>query len=240
MISALRAIGLALFLAGLLGLSEARAEPGWLAGQCQTMGRAYTPVRGMDSSGEMLAGIGRGAWRDVRWFVLAGYAPSGPLTRQQQRRLDWERRAVAITPAAARGDMPMLRRLLRAGVSANLQVSGDEYFSPLVWAARCGHPAAVRLLLAHGADINSTYIFVAGEFGYRGFTPLMFAADAEERTTVAELLRHNPDLDARYEVSNLAETRRWPGTTALQLTNSADIRRMLRAAAADRPVRGRR
>jgi ankyrin repeat protein len=55
--------------------------------------------------------------------------------------------------AAGRGDLPQVRKLVRAGVNpnANAAVSG---FTPLIAAVEKGHRTTVKYLLSAGADVN--------------------------------------------------------------------------------------
>ena len=72
-----------------------------------------------------------------------------------------------LSLAATNGNAAMMELLLKAGANANAAQSEGE--TALMTAARTGVPAAVKTLLAHGADINA-------KESWRGQTALMWAA----------------------------------------------------------------
>jgi hypothetical protein len=125
---------------------------------------------------------------------------------------------------AAFGDQALLRKMLDAEVEVN--ATGRDGESALMWAAcdwtpdgcrllierganvrRDGgraltfavmgqHVETVRLLLAHGVDVNDKY--------HGATTPVMWAAGDDSLEILKTLLRHSPDLSARDEEGQTA------------------------------------
>lgn len=60
-----------------------------------------------------------------------------------------------VIEAAHEGNVVWLRSLFARGARANANFGDMGMGSPLMAAAAMGHPAAVRLLLSHGAYVNS-------------------------------------------------------------------------------------
>jgi ankyrin repeat protein len=117
---------------------------------------------------------------------------------------DGEHHTLARIHAAARaGDVGAVRDELVAGVSVDLRVStredemsGDDKLdgtTPLMWAASRGEVAAVRCLVAFGADVNAK--------NSDGVTPLMAAAgavgtiDGDPLACVVALLKAGANVD---------------------------------------------
>jgi ankyrin repeat protein len=133
--------------------------------------------------------------------------------------------------AAAIGDTAQLERLLAADPSAARSYSGDGW-TPLHLAAAFASPAAVKVLLAHGADVDAlsknplsnqplhaavslntssevvTALLDAGadvnakQAG--GFTPLHQAADSGKAEIVAILLARGADRSALCDKAKTA------------------------------------
>ncbi len=64
----------------------------------------------------------------------------------------------------------------------------DSGFTPLVWAARRGHPEAVRLLASRGADPNRPA-------GRNGWGPLLHAIHKNQNATALALIEAGARLD---------------------------------------------
>jgi ankyrin repeat protein len=99
-----------------------------------------------------------------------------------------------VTPlylASLNGSAPMLDKLLKAGADAN--EVGTEGETALMTAARTGNVDAAKVLLAHGATIDS-------KDDWRGQTALMWAAAQNHPDMVKELLAHGADVNARSNV----------------------------------------
>ena len=84
----------------------------------------------------------------------------------------------------------MVKRLLDAGANPNLALLAGE--TPVMVAARAGHPQVVELLLTKGANPNA--------HGARGQTALMWAVSQHHPDVVKVLIAHNADLKARSDV----------------------------------------
>jgi ankyrin repeat protein len=86
-------------------------------------------------------------------------------------------RTAALHSAAATGNVPMLRRLMDAGVDPDSRMKTGP--TPLMRAAALGQLEAVRLLLERGADVHVR--------DQDGRTALAFAGAARHRKVVALL-----------------------------------------------------
>jgi ankyrin repeat protein len=69
---------------------------------------------------------------------------------------DPKNRITALMMAAQRGNEPICRDLLDA--NANIELSDDFGFTPLLFAAEAGRTAVVRLLLERGARTTATSV----------------------------------------------------------------------------------
>jgi ankyrin repeat protein len=90
--------------------------------------------------------------------------------------------------AATNGNAPMLELLLKAGANPNAAQSEGE--TVLMTAARTGVAAAVKTLLAHGADVNA-------KEAWRGQSALMWAAAEGHAETIQVLLEAGAQVNAR-------------------------------------------
>ena len=95
--------------------------------------------------------------------------------------------ATPLGLAAAKGDAAVIERLLKAGENANAVVSGEPV---LMSAARAGNPDAIKVLVAHGADVNVKERIL-------NQTPLMWAAAAGNTAAVKVLVEVGADIQAR-------------------------------------------
>ena len=96
----------------------------------------------------------------------------------------------------------------------------DGYgMTALMWAARTGHEAVVRLLLEEGADVNAK--------NKSGETALMGAANKGYETIVRLLLEKGADVNMKYEngitVLSIVAFRGYKTTMRLLLEKGADI-----------------
>jgi len=88
--------------------------------------------------------------------------------------------------AAVRGDLPVIRALVSAGVSPDTHTASEK--TPLLAALRATHPDVAQELLGAGANPNVT--------DKEGRTPLMLAATSRELTLVQALLAKHAKTDA--------------------------------------------
>lgn len=109
-------------------------------------------------------------------------ATAGDLGRLRQR---------LLIHAAMRGDITIMRGLLGLGADAAADSPGG---TPLHAAAWAGHPDAIEVLLAHGADVNLA--------DASGVTPLMAAATQGHDEVVRLLVRRSASLAATCPCGN--------------------------------------
>jgi ankyrin repeat protein len=95
--------------------------------------------------------------------------------------------ATPLSLACINGNAAMIEVLLKAGADPNTAIRGE---TALMTAARTGKVAAVKSLLAHGADVNF-------KEDQRDQTALMWAAAEGNTATVEELIEHGADIHAR-------------------------------------------
>jgi len=98
----------------------------------------------------------------------------------------------AVTTAARKGDLDMLKLLVEAGFAVDDKDSfGSE--SPLIKASYYGKLKAVKYLLEKGADVKL--------IDYRGNTALLNAAYNGHTKVVAELLRNGAEINERNKLN---------------------------------------
>ncbi|WP_313950397.1 ankyrin repeat domain-containing protein [Accumulibacter sp.] len=101
---------------------------------------------------------------------------------QRRARLNTRNRnsETALSLAAFKGDLAIVRRLVEAGADVNLYG-----WPPLIYAAFNGHTAVVKYLLAKAADVNaitengSTALFFAARFGHQQIVELLLQNKAD-------------------------------------------------------------
>jgi ankyrin repeat protein len=108
--------------------------------------------------------------------------------------------------AARNGNAQIIERLLAAGEDANAVLTGEGE-TVLMLTAYTGNPAAVKVLLDHGADPNIQQ--------FRGQTALMWAAAEGHADVVRQLLARGADPSLSSAASTKPERRPPGGMTAL-------------------------
>ncbi len=139
---------------------------------------------------------------------------------------DWlgaRRTDLDIFEAASLGDTTRMQALLNTDPSLARAWSPDG-FPVVALASFTGSPAAVRLLIERGADVNA-----AGRTPPH-YTALTGAVTARRADVVAELLRHGADANYRYGQG-------FSPLHAAAANGSADIVRLLMKSGAARDAR---
>ena len=103
--------------------------------------------------------------------------------------------------AARRGDVHLVKTLLKQGVPVDLQTTHGDFQNALMLACNNGHNSIVQVLLENKANVNKT--------SRRGWTPLMWASFFNQVGCVKLLLAHKADLSIR------ASSDVWKGEIAL-------------------------
>lgn len=162
----------------------------------------------------------------------------------------------ALHDAADRCDLEAMKQLIQKGAEVNATIRSNESDSPdwgntpLHYAARGGHKAAIELLLEHGADINAKndrgatplyraiasaaivdYLVKRGATvdakDNLGRTPLHWAASEGFAESCEVLLAAGADVNLkdRYSESPLTRAVRWRHANVVQLlvTNHGDV-----------------
>ncbi len=104
----------------------------------------------------------------------------------------------ALASLACAGDEPGIAKALRSG--ANVNGTGEEGMSPLIWAVDCGNPGGVKALLDAGADPNQAKTgttfdekdpptrFIIGRY-----SPVYLAVEKKNPAILKLLLMHGGD-----------------------------------------------
>jgi len=90
-----------------------------------------------------------------------------------------------LKDAAAGGDVGEMERLIAAGADPNA-FEGTDDWTPLQWAARNGHVAAIAALLKAGAHVDGP--------NSGGYTPLMLAAGNGHTAAIDALIAAGADV----------------------------------------------
>ncbi|XP_035682106.1 poly [ADP-ribose] polymerase tankyrase-1-like isoform X2 [Branchiostoma floridae] len=106
--------------------------------------------------------------------------------------IDFEITGTALLNAVTRGDLDMMKLLLRKGASVNKRMNEVDEFTPLHLAAHQGKTEVVELLVYHGATLDV--------LDSLDNTPLMAAAYNNHVDTVRRLIElgARPDLTDGY------------------------------------------
>jgi ankyrin repeat protein len=89
-----------------------------------------------------------------------------------------------LCDAAGHGDVAGIAAALLAGANPNA-FEGTSDWTPLQWAAACGHVAAIAALLAAGAHVDGMF---------RDWTPLILAASDGCTTAIDALVAAGADV----------------------------------------------
>ena len=93
-----------------------------------------------------------------------------------------------LSLACSNGNAPMIELLLKAGADANTTLPEGE--TALMTAANTGNVAALKVLIAHGANVNATE-------NSRGQTALMWAVNEGHLDAAQALIEAGADINAR-------------------------------------------
>ena len=96
-------------------------------------------------------------------------------------------RLVALAKAGCEGDAAAVKRLVGEGVDVN--GTGTNKMTPLIWAIHCQNIAGVKALLEAGANPNQKDNI--------GLTPFLIAIDYDDQVMLGTLIDHKANL---YEV----------------------------------------
>jgi hypothetical protein len=189
------------------GAEELRGLIAWRKEECEATGRQ--PV-------------------DDDWWMIGaaleenrhrGWARFGQNPDREQLK-----RSLSLIPAAARGDLAELRRLISRGADPNIDVPVDFALSPLAWAARCDQVEAVDLLVRSGARVNKPLGWGIGRANYTNSSALIWASRGAADRAVERLLQ----LGARpmREIVHSADGDR-PGETPAEAAPTLALKRRL-------------
>lgn len=177
--------------------------------------------------GKLLAATSAGDWPLVRGLLLLGAKPPSSLTKSQMDHVQLERESAELIPASARGDRKMVLQLLKAGADANAVANGDNYASPLAWAAKCERPDIVKILITHGADVNERFGYSTGSGWIDGSTALIWAAESGADRSVAILLSNRANVDAKESWLSTPSAAPIIGRSAFDAAKTSQIKAML-------------
>ncbi|XP_048586466.1 uncharacterized protein LOC5504174 [Nematostella vectensis] len=118
-----------------------------------------------------------------------------------------------LLQAAAGANIPRVRRLLKAGVSANASDGAATDNKVLHWAASFGTPEVIALLCENGADTNC--------LNANGSTPLHDAVTREDLEVIQTLLNYGADTGI------IAKSGPLEGKSALDLASTDELETIL-------------
>lgn len=135
-----------------------------------------------------------------------------------------------LLAAAAEGNLKKISNALKAGGEVNY--SDDELATPLAWAARCGHLATVKALIAKGADVNLPVSYQKGmQYKFKNSSALIWAASNENVDVVQYLLSKGAVPDQREDVYEIKDDGGgkflWKGRSADEVTKNKKILTLL-------------
>ena len=177
----------------------------------------------------------RGDWRVIRALIWDGADPVWTRNTQWHKQALQEALNRDLVHASAIGDGRLISKLIHAGADVNVKAHYDENMSPLIWAARCDHAAAVRLLLSNGADVDIAGDFSASPMGMvEGSTPLIWAASYGNLDVIKVLLAKGANPNAQetviYDINKPGE-RQHGNTPLLESANRTTMELLLEAKA---------
>jgi hypothetical protein len=153
--------------------------------------REFTPTPPNDIEGKPTAKTPQAPKRKSSDAIPSGPLPrssgeqkSGAVVEPPRNGLSYSEQD--LLRAVASGNKEKTERVLRAGVSANAK--DEQRQSALTMAAGLPSADIARLLIAHGADVNSR--------SSDGTTPLMAAMMAGQKETARLFLRYGADVNA--------------------------------------------
>lgn len=117
--------------------------------------------------------------------------------------------------ASTKGDVEKVTALLKSG--ADINVTDQRGWTPLLWAVSRGQMDVVKLLLDKGADVNSK--------GERGWTPLMEAANRGHLEVTKLLLEKGADVNLKHEYG-------WTARSIAKGKGNKEIESLLKASGA--------
>lgn len=176
----------------------------WLVSQGAKPG-----IRASDGSSVLSRAWADAQWDFVRFLFVHGINPNAPMPAYH------ERQEPPLTLAARQGEREMVEWLLNQGV--DVEAKGKSRISALHEAVRYGHVEIARLLVQHGADVNS-----GAETGDP--TPLhrALAAPEPDLDMVRLLIEHGADVNA--QATNVSE-KEWRTPVTLAQYNARKYRR---------------
>ena len=171
---------------------------------------------------DLVDAASHGDWKEMRKLMWFGADPRVLERSKWYKRAFRERLSAMLANAAGRGDDRRVVALIRQGADVNAHLDQHFYWPPLIWAARCGRASTVRVLLAHGADVNITSTY---QFNQRAFveksTALHWAVWFEKNKMVELLLQNGADPNAEEVLvaitldGTYTPIDRWPWRTPL-------------------------
>uniref|UniRef100_K9IKL3 Ankyrin repeat, SAM and basic leucine zipper domain-containing protein 1 n=2 Tax=Desmodus rotundus TaxID=9430 RepID=K9IKL3_DESRO len=119
------------------------------------------------------------------------------LDRGANANFDKEKQTILITACSARGSEEQIVKCVELLLSRNADpnVACRRLMTPIMYAARGGHPQVVALLVAHGAEVNTQ--------DENGYTALTWAARQGHKNVVLKLLELGADKMLQTKDGNI-------------------------------------